>query len=149
MWGLTLISTSVIYLTPLIYKTNKEVIDTHVSNAQSVVNAQAKQVSELASHHTTRATSTIKTYAGDYTHKAQEYLGSSRGSRANSPEIVRSVEGEKSGDVPIKSEPGSGASYNADDFPHAPKQDPIPGVTSHEEQYQNSQFGGQAEANTA
>ncbi|MCJ1312380.1 hypothetical protein MMC25_006054 [Agyrium rufum] len=132
LWGLSLIATSVLYLTPLIYKTNKDLIDHHVSNATNVVNAQATQVKDLAGHHTARATSTISTYAGDYSAKAQEYIGTAaRGNKSTS------------GAVPTKSGPGSGT-YKDEDFPHAPKQEPTPGATSHEEQYQNSQFGGSA-----
>ncbi|MCJ1483095.1 hypothetical protein MMC06_003261 [Schaereria dolodes] len=138
-WGLSLIAVSVIYLAPLIYITNKELIDHHIENATNVVNSQASQVKELAGHHTARATETVKAYAGDYSAKAQEYIGSARG-RSSSPE----VSGKSSANTPLKSEPGS-PQYHSSDFPHAPKQEPTEGVTSHAERYQNSQFGGQAE----
>lgn len=138
-WGLSLIAVSCIYMGPLIYMTNKELIDHHVQNASEVANSQANQLKDLAGHHTSRAHETVKSYAGDYTAKAQEYLGNARG-RSTSPEVASS---KPTSNPPIKSEPGSGLSES--DFPHAPKQEPTPGVTSHEEQYQNSQFGGQAE----
>ena len=139
-WGLSLIVTSTIYLVPLIYVNNKELIDHQLANASEVVNSQANQVKDLAGHHTARATNTVKAYAGDYSAKAQEYIGSARG-RSNSPEIPN----KSAANTPLKAGPGAPPSYSSSDFPHAPKQEPISGITSHEEQYQNSQFGGQAE----
>ena len=62
--------------------------------------------------------------------------------RANSPEVNSN---KSAANAPMKSEPGVPPSYSSSDFPHAPKQEPTDGVTSHAEQYQNSQFGGQAE----
>ena len=132
LWGLSLIAVSCTYLGPLIYMTNKELIDEHLNNASQVVNNQTSQLRDLAGHHTARASETVKAYAGDYTSKAQEYIGSARGNT------------KSMANAPTKSEPGSGPSYSASDFPHAPKQEPTPGVTPHQEQYEKSQFGGQA-----
>ena len=137
LWGLSLISVSAVYLGPLIYINNKELIDQQLDNAYNIINSQAVQVRDLAAHHTSRATSTAKAYAGDYTSKAQEYIGSARG-RSKSPELIKST-------PHIKSEPGSDPKYSLSDFPHAPKQELVPGVTSHQEQYEKSGFGGQAE----
>lgn len=141
LWGLSLISVSCIYLGPLVYMTNKELIDENLSKASKVVNSQANQVKDLAGHHTSRASETVKAYAGDYSAKAQSYIGSARG-RSTSPEVASS---KPMANAPVKSEPGSAPDYKPSDFPHAPKQEPTQGVTSHQEQYQNSQFGGQAE----
>ena len=140
LWGLTLIGVSCIYLGPLIYMTNQELIDHHLKNASDVVNTQTSQIKDLAGQHTARASETVKAYAGDYTAKAQEYIGNARG-RSTSPEVSSS---KSAANAPLKSEPGSAPAYSASDFPHAPKQEPTPGVTSHQEQYENSQFGGQA-----
>ena len=141
LWGLSLIGVSSLYLGPLIYMTNKELIDEHLSNAHHVVNQQASQVRDLAGHHTARANETFKQYAGDYSAKAQEYIGSARG-RSSSPEVVTS---KPKDNAPIKSEPGDEPKYGASDFPHAPRQEPSSGIASHQEQYEKSQFGGQAE----
>ncbi|KAI4171580.1 MAG: hypothetical protein LQ343_004172 [Gyalolechia ehrenbergii] len=134
LWGLSLIAVSLVYLTPLIYMSNKELIDHHVENVTNVVNAQANQVKDLAGHHTSRATETVKAYAGDYTSKAQSYIGSARGSTSPKGPNSKATAG-----------PGSAPAYDASDFPHAPKQEPTPGVTSHQEQYEKSHLGGQAE----
>lgn len=142
LWGLSLIGVSVIYLAPLIYINNKEIIDQQINNTTHVINSQASQVKEIAGHHAERATSTVKAYAGDYSAKAQNYIGNARG-RSNSPEV------NPSSPQPNKSEPGNAPNYSSSDFPHAPKQEPTPGATSHQEQYENSQFGGQAQATPA
>ena len=140
-WGLSLIGVATIYLGPLIYLSNKELIDEHLSNASNIVNTQANQVKDLAGHHTARAQETVKAYAGDYSAKAQSYIGSARG-RSNSPEVTSP---KSEANAPLKSEPGSDPKYSPSDFPHAPKQEPTAGVISHQEQYQTSQFGGKAE----
>ena len=143
LWGLSLIAVSIIYLAPLIYVNNRELIDEQVNNISNIVNAQAAQVKDLAGHHASRASETVKTYAGDYTTKAQEYIGSARG-RSTSAEASR----KPMANAPVKSEPGAPPSYGSSDFPHAPKQEPVAGVVPHKEQYEKSQFGGQAEAAT-
>ncbi|KAL3421079.1 hypothetical protein PVAG01_07524 [Phlyctema vagabunda] len=83
-WGMSLIATSVVFLAPLIYKTNKELIDHHVNNASHVVNQQTKQVKELASQQAARATEFTKQSVGDYSAKAQDLVASARG-RSSSP----------------------------------------------------------------
>ena len=140
LWGLSLIGASCIYLGPLIYMTNQELIDEHLANASDIINTQANQVKDLAGHHTARAQETVKAYAGDYSAKAQNYIGNARG-RSTSPEVTNS---KSTANAPIKSEPGSEPKYSSSDFPHAPKQKPTQGVTSHQEQYEKSSFGGQA-----
>ena len=117
-WGLSLIAVTCIYMGPLIYMTNKELIDHHLTNASETANAQANQLKDLAGHHTARAHETVKSYAGDYSAKAQEYMGNVRG-RSTSPEVNSS---KPMSNAPVKSEPGSGPNYSSDDFPHAPKQ---------------------------
>ncbi|TAQ90006.1 hypothetical protein B7494_g1655 [Chlorociboria aeruginascens] len=127
VWGLALISTSVLFLAPLIYKTNKEFIDHHLANASSVVNEQTAQVKQLASQHAARATDVTKQYVGDYSAKAQEMIGAR--SRSVSPIISKT-------EAPLKKET-NGSSLKADvpaykdtDFPAAPKEEfqPTPSV---------------------
>lgn len=134
LWGLSLIGVSIIYLAPLIYISNKEIIDQQLNHATHVINSQASQVRDLAGHHAGRASDTVKAYAGDYSAKAQNYIGSSR-SRPNSSDLSNS--GIKSG--------ASNPAYRSSDFPHVPKQEPTSGVTPLQEQYENSEFGGKAE----
>ncbi|KAI9823858.1 MAG: hypothetical protein M1826_007604 [Phylliscum demangeonii] len=75
LWGLSLIGLTALFLAPLIYRNNKELIDQQLHHLSRVVNQQAVQVKELAEHHTARATETVKAYAGDYSALAQEYIG--------------------------------------------------------------------------
>ncbi|KAI9672890.1 MAG: hypothetical protein M1829_004440 [Trizodia sp. TS-e1964] len=109
-WGLSLIATCVLYMAPLIYVNNKEIIDSQIQYATNTLNRQATQVKEVAGQHTARATETVKQYAGDYTSKAQEYIGSTR-SHSNSPVV--------------SSAPSVQSNYTSSDFPIAPKKEPI------------------------
>lgn len=155
LWGLSLIAVSIAYLVPLIYVNNKEIIDQQLKNISQIVNSQATQVKGLAEHHTARATETVKQYAGDYTSKAQNYIGGAK-ARATSPEStsantpLKSEIGDRQAyttptNTSLRSDLGDRPAYTSSDFPHAPKQELAPGVTSHQQQYQQSQFGGQAE----
>lgn len=118
-WGLTLLSTSVIFLAPLIYKTNKELIDSQITNASNIVNQQTKQVKDLASHHAAIAANTTKQYASDYSAKAQETFGRAR---STSPSIVKKE---------------SAPAYKSEDFPAAPKEEfkapPVSGIKAEAE----------------
>ncbi|MCJ1390399.1 hypothetical protein MMC18_003258 [Xylographa bjoerkii] len=170
LWGLSLIAVSVIYLAPLIYISNKELIDHHVANASNIANAQAKQVQDLAGHHTARLTETVKAQTSTYSAKAQEYMGAAKDRTStavgNAKQQVNQQANSASAAVdnakqqvnqqansaansasnnPFKSGADAPPSYSSSDFPHAPKQEPIPGVASHQEQYEKSQFGGQAQ----
>jgi hypothetical protein len=82
-------------------------IDQQIRNASQIVNTQASQVKDLAGHHTARATETVKAYAGDYSAKAQNYIGSARG-RSSSPEVNTGSTSTSGSGVnhPLKSEPG-------------------------------------------
>jgi len=110
-WGLTLLSTVIVFLTPLIYKTNKELIDSQIAHASAIVNQQTEQVKQLASHHAARAAETTKSYASDYSSKAQEIISNARG-RSSSPSVEK-----KSASVPLKE---NSPAFKAEDFPVAP-----------------------------
>lgn len=74
-WGLCLIATSVLYTAPLIYITNQKVIDDAVEQTSAIVNQQTSQLRDLAGQHTEAATKAAKSYAGEYTSMAQDYMG--------------------------------------------------------------------------
>jgi hypothetical protein len=105
LWGLSLIATTLLFLAPLIYKTNKELIDTQVENITTIISQQTEQVKQLASQQAARATESTKHLVGDYSAKAQEMIGHAR-KRSTSPNLVKS-------EAAIKSE----------DFPAAPKEE--------------------------
>ncbi|KAE8452637.1 hypothetical protein EG329_013896 [Mollisiaceae sp. DMI_Dod_QoI] len=116
-WGLSLISTSILFLAPLIYKTNQELIDHHISNATKVINDQTEQVKALASQHAAQATASTKSLVGDYSAKAQEMIGNARG-RSVSP-TLSSKPAKTEAEVKKENVP----SYKAEDFPAAPKEE--------------------------
>lgn len=99
LWGLTLLATSVTFLAPLVYLSNQEFIDEHLNHAGHLINAQASQVRDLAAQHTNNATESLRSYAGEYSQKAQELLNSTR-EKVNSSTV------------------------NKSDFPTAPKAEP-------------------------
>jgi hypothetical protein len=107
-WGLSLITTLAVYLGPLIYIQNKEVIDAHLKNAGEMVSQQATQIKDMAAQHTKGATDTISSYAGEYTKKAQDMVGQSR---QKIPEVVGTN--------------GSTSATKTPDFPSVPKESPI------------------------
>ena len=123
-WGLALISTTVLFLGPLVYKTNKEFIDAQVKQASDIVSAQTSQLRDIANKHTANATNVTKQYMGDYTAKAQQMLGG-RATPIDTPAGVSAVESAPAAPTtePVKA-------YEATDFPAAPKED----ITAAEEE---------------
>lgn len=109
LWGLALTAVTTLFLAPLIYTSNQELIDHHLKQAGDVINDQTHQLRSVASKHTAQATDLTKQYMGDYSAKAQELLGR----RSASPEAV-------SKPAP-PAEPIS--SIDEADFPAAPKTD--------------------------
>jgi hypothetical protein len=107
LWGLSLIFTTTVYLAPLIYIKNQELIDSHLEHAGNVVSQQAGQVKDLASQHTGRAAETARSYVGEYAQKAQGMIGQSR----------QKIAGVTSGNGSTSS-----SSVKDSDFPTAPKE---------------------------
>jgi hypothetical protein len=77
-WGLTLLSTCVIYLAPLIYLKNKDAIDGQLEHASGVISAQTNQIKDIAGERTSKGFESMKQYTGDYAAKAQDLMGSAR-----------------------------------------------------------------------
>ncbi|KAI9780945.1 MAG: hypothetical protein M1839_006383 [Geoglossum umbratile] len=139
LWGLALIASSVAFLAPLVYISNKEIIDRQVEIATGVVNRQTAQVMDIAGQHTARATETAKAYANDLSSKAQQYVGSARG-RSSSPEAKyaaplktpassASTTPSKSKSTVYKKTSSPAPVYTDADFPAAPKRDFAPTET--------------------
>jgi hypothetical protein len=112
---LALIAINVAYFAPLVYISNREIIDEQISNAQSIISSQTNQLKDLAGEHTSHATGLMKQYVGDYSSKAQEYIGHRKSA---SPEMTKAA--------PAKApEPASEPLINTQDFPEAPKSEPV------------------------
>lgn len=120
IWGLAVISVTVAYFGPLVYISNREIIDEQIANLQSIVSSQTNQLKDLAGEHTSHATGVMKQYVGEYSSKAQEYIGR----RSASPEM------SKVAPAPVKTEPVSKPVISepvikTEDFPEAPKVEPV------------------------
>ncbi|KAJ5190196.1 uncharacterized protein N7498_009181 [Penicillium cinerascens] len=115
IWGLAVISVTIAYFGPLVYISNREIIDEQIANLQSIVSSQTNQLKDLAGEHTSHATGVMKQYVGEYSSKAQEYIGR----RSASPEM------SKVAPTPVKTEPVSEPVIKTEDFPEAPKVEPL------------------------
>jgi len=125
-WGLTLIGTSVTFLGPLIYKTNKELIDAQIERAASLANQQAAQTKRIVSEQSARAYDSTKAAVGDYSSKAQELVGTATAKvRSASPTTVKKENAQntlKHNTNPVTTKDTSSTTLNKD-FPSAPKND--------------------------
>lgn len=108
-WGLALTATTVLFVAPLVYTSNQELIDAQLKNASDIIGEQTSQFRAVAGKHTAQATEITKQYMGDYTHKAQALLG--RNTSETSPMTP----------VPVASDPVS--DVKEADFPAAPSSD--------------------------
>ncbi|KAF2092114.1 hypothetical protein K490DRAFT_53261 [Saccharata proteae CBS 121410] len=142
LWGLTLLGTIAVYLGPLVYLQNKELIDSHLNQANETLSQQASQFKDLAAQHTSRATDTMKTYASEYSTKAQEMMGQAKNkaavgatqaketaatSAAQAQEMAYQAK-EKAAATTSQYTGSTGSSEPAvkqDDFPSAPAHDPL------------------------
>ena len=100
---MSLIATSVIFLGPLIYIENKELIDGQLEHAGNIIGQQTTQIKDLTAQHTSKGLESVKQYTGTAAAKAQDLVGTAR-QRIPSP---------TTGKTPVKE----------NDFPSAPKTD--------------------------
>lgn len=113
-WGLSIIATTVLFGVPLIYTTNKELIDEQIKNVSHIIGQQTEQVKALASQHASQVTNQTKSLVSDYSAKAQEMVGNARG-RSVSPTLSKAA--------PVKSDKENVPTYKNEDFPLAPKEE--------------------------
>jgi hypothetical protein len=97
---------------PLVYKTNQELIDHQLKQANDIITEQTAQLRAVAQKHTESATQMTKQYMGDYTAKAQA--------------MIR-------GTAPVKSE------LHDSDFPAPPKQEFKKEVTEEDVKYEEEE----------
>lgn len=116
-WGLALLFTTFAFFTPLIYIKNQELIDHHISNAQSLINEQATQVRDLASQHTSKAMEASQSALKDYSAKASEIMGGAKKAAVEKGYVAQET---------VDKVPGGGATASPavevkkEDFPSAP-----------------------------
>jgi hypothetical protein len=75
---MALISTCVIFLGPLIYIENKELIDGQLQQASDVIGQQTSQLRDLTAQHTSKGLDTMKQYTGTAAARAQDLVGTAR-----------------------------------------------------------------------
>jgi len=75
LWGLALIGTTVLYFAPLIYIKNKDVIDAQLNNTANVIKQQSSQLRDTTIQSFNSASETARIKANEYTHKAQDLVG--------------------------------------------------------------------------
>lgn len=105
-WGFALFATCVVFLVPLVYTQNKELIDSQIEHANKVVSAQTQQLRDITAEHTSKGLESVKAYTGDYANLASEYIGKSR----------QKIPG-------VATNGNSDPSVKEADFPNAPKTD--------------------------
>jgi hypothetical protein len=119
-WGIILFFTTVVFFTPLAYMQNRELIDSHIANAQNLVNEQTEQIRDIAAQHTNKAVEMSQTAFQEYSAKAQELLGQTKKAAVDkgivSPETAQKVAPEKSA--------ASEKPTVSRDFPTAPTANP-------------------------
>ncbi|KAK1147524.1 hypothetical protein N8T08_000865 [Aspergillus melleus] len=117
-WGLSLLAATIAYIGPLVYMSNREVIDAQIEHVQGIVESHAHQLKDLAEERAFRATGIVQQYVTDCSVKAQGLLPGQR--RSVSPEVA------KVAPTPvIKKEPEPEPAFTSSDFPEAPKTEPV------------------------
>lgn len=113
-----MIGATAIYIGPLVYISNREIIDAQVDHAQEALCEQVDHLKELASQRTNDATGLVKQRFGDYSNKATEYINHRRSASA-SPDVAK-VPG------PVKEQANTTQpAIKTEDFPVAPQADPV------------------------
>lgn len=90
-WGLTLAAVTALFVVPLVYTSNQELIDTQLKHASDIIGEQTSQLRSVAGKQTAQATELTKQYLGDYTAKAQQLLGRSAVDESMTPKPVGST----------------------------------------------------------
>lgn len=131
LWGLSLITVTIVYFAPLIYINNRETIDSQIKNVQQLINSQANQLKGLAEERTAHATGLMKQYVGEYSAKAQEYVGHRR---PTSPEMAMASKNGMAAVDAIKPESVAPQPVlKTEDFPTAPQAEPVAESTQSEQ----------------
>jgi hypothetical protein len=132
-WGLAVIAVTTTYFAPLIYISNREIIDEQIVNVQEIINSQTNQLRDLAGERTSQATGLMKQYVGEYSSKAQEIIGSRRSASPEATKLVSPIKretiSESAKTQPLETftapvvEPAT--AIKTEDFPEAPKAAPV------------------------
>jgi len=100
-WGLLLLSTFVVYLTPLIYIKNKDFIDQHLNNATNIASKQTAQLRQVAAQNANKAMEATSSATSQYVSVAQEYIGSAKKTAVDKGYISKET-AEKAPGAPVE-----------------------------------------------
>lgn len=123
-WGLVLFFTTVIYFAPLVYLTNKELIDEQLGNAQKIVSEQADQVRGLAAQHTGKAWEATQSLTKEYTAKASEAIGQTKQAAVEKGYISQDTANKVTPSQATADQVTPNQAVSSSDFPSAPKEEP-------------------------
>ena len=127
-WGLALLFTTLTYFVPLAYISNKELIDHHLNNASEIVSKQTQQVRELAGQHTSKASEMAQGAFKDYSARASDLVGTAKKTAVEKGVVSEATAAKVPGgqaNPNSASVPGSSPLVKEENFPSAPKTDPL------------------------
>lgn len=78
LWGLTLLATNLVFLGPLVYSMNKELIDGQLNNANEIMQKQTSQVRGLAGQYTGKAQEHVSAYTKQASDQISGMIGSKK-----------------------------------------------------------------------
>ncbi|KAL1585129.1 hypothetical protein WHR41_06456 [Cladosporium halotolerans] len=122
-WGLLLLSTFVVYLTPLIYIKNKELIDRHLNNAAELANKQTAQFRQVAAKNTNKAFEATSSATSQYVSMAQEYMGGAKKAAVDKGYVSKET-AEKAPGAPVEKSYTDAAPAKETSAPSAPVEQP-------------------------
>lgn len=114
-----MIAVTAIYFVPLVYISNKEFIDEHLSHASNVITEQASQVRGLAAQQANQAFEATSNATSQYVSKAQEMMGTAKKTAVDKGYVNKDTANTLPG-VPVEK-----ANSTASSFPAAPKTEPV------------------------
>ena len=118
-WGLLLLSTFAVYLTPLIYIKNKDFIDQHLNNATNIASKQTAQLRQAAAQNANKAMEATSSATSQYVSVAQEYIGSAKKAAVDKNYISKET-AEKVPGAPVEKDYTSSAPVEKSSAPTTP-----------------------------
>ena len=116
LWGLSLLATCVIYLGPLIYIQNQELIDAKLNQGHQIMSQQATQMRDMTGQYTGKAGEHFRNYAGQAQQQVSGLMGQAKSKAGYAPNAPATSSGPKASDFPT--------APAAQPMPDAPKEAP-------------------------
>lgn len=78
LWVLAIFGTTCAYFAPLIYISNKALIDAEIEDMNLLLNAQIQHIKDVVLHHVNRAHSTVRNFVDEKQNQAHEFVMAKR-----------------------------------------------------------------------